>query len=92
MDFRQGELLAIRAMEWLASDEDQFHGFLAATGASIGDARTKIRDPEFLAAALDHLLASEKRVLEFCETAGISPEAPMQARQFLPGGDAPHWT
>lgn len=92
MDIRQGELIAIRALEWLASDENQFHGFLATTGASIGDARNKVNDPEFLAAALDHLLASEKRVLEFCETAGVSPEAPMRARQFLPGGDAPHWT
>ena len=55
MDVRQGELIAIRALEWLANDEDQFHGFLAATGASIGDARNKVNEPEFLAAALDHL-------------------------------------
>ena len=92
MDVRQGELIAIRALEWLASDDGQFHSFLATTGASIGDAQSKADDPEFLAAALDHLLASDKRVLEFCESAGVAPEAPMRARQFLPGGDAPHWT
>ena len=92
MDGPQSEIIAIRSVEWLASDENEFRGFLALTGTSLDSTRSRLGDPDFLAAALDYILSSEKRLLAFCEDARIAPEAPLEARQFLPGGDAPHWT
>ncbi len=92
MDRIQSEIIAIKSIEWLASEEYELRGFLRITGMSIENLRSQFSDPDVLASALDHVLSSEKRLLEFCEAARIAPGAPLQARRFLPGGNAPEWT
>ncbi|MCY3878351.1 MAG: DUF3572 domain-containing protein [Rhodobacteraceae bacterium] len=92
MQKRQGEIIAIRSLEWLARDEDLMRGFLTATGTDLAEVSERAESPEFLAAVLDYLLSSDRNVTSFCEECGIPPEAPMAARQLLPGGDSPHWT
>ena len=92
MDSSQSEIIAIRAIEWLASQENEFQNFKTLTGITVEDIRSRLNDPEFLASVMDFILASEKRLLEFCEDIQIAPELLIQLRQFLPGGDVPHWT
>ena len=92
MDKGQGEVIAIRIVEWLASEEDELSRFLASSGMTLEAARAELSNQEFLASVLDYILSSEPLLLKFCETTQISPETPRAARQFLPGGDVPHWT
>ncbi len=89
---KNGEIIAIRAVEWMAADADELHKFMQTSGESLESLRSRLNDPEFLAAVLDYVLASEKRLLAFCESAALPPDAPQRARHFLPGGDIPHWT
>ena len=92
MDQEQAELLAIRMIEWLAQDEKRFDGFMRASGATVDEIRSNAAEPEFLASVVDHMMASDARVAEFCDEMSIPCETPMEARRALPGGDAPWWT
>jgi Protein of unknown function (DUF3572) len=78
------QTLALQALGWLAADDDRFGAFLAAGGMDA--------DPMLHAAVMDFMLSDEAMLLQFCEDCGVKPEAPMQARMALPGGDAPFWT
>lgn len=86
------ETLALRALAWVLADEGQAGAFVAATGTDPRDLARLAREPEFLGAVLDFLLADEARLLAFCDAEGVAPEAPMHVRAALPGGDLPHWT
>jgi hypothetical protein len=86
------EALALRALAWTLAGDDRCALFLAATGARPGDLATGARDPVFLAAVLDFLLADEARVVAFCTDENLGFDAPMRARAALPGGEVPHWT
>lgn len=84
--------LAIRALGWIASDDEIFASFLGATGADLAGIRQRAHDPAFLAAVLDFLLMQDEWVLGFCQDTQTPPEQPMQARAILGGGDMRHWT
>jgi hypothetical protein len=86
------ETLALRALAWLAADDDLLGRFLGASGAAPGDLSSGAADPLFLAAVLDFLLTDDSLVIAFCDAAGYPYPAPMEARGALPGGDLPHWT
>ena len=86
------ETLALRALGWLAGQEELLAAFLAATGATPADLRREVENPAFLIGVLDFLLAEDARVIAFCDAAGIDYQAPMQARAELPGGAPVHWT
>ena len=86
------ETLALQALGWLAEDRDRLGDFLAATGASPGDIASLAGDSAFLGAILDHLLSSDDLVIGFCQSEGLANDAPMRARQALPGGAQWHWT
>lgn len=86
------ETLALRALAWLAADDDLLGRFLGASGAAPGDLMTGASDPRFLAAVLDFVLTDDSIVMAFCDAEGYPYPAPMQARAALPGGEVPHWT
>ena len=86
------EILALRALSWLAGQEDLLPVFLGATGAGREDVRRGVTDPTFLASVLDFLLQDDAWIVAFCDAAGLPYEALQSARQALPGGAAPHWT
>jgi uncharacterized protein DUF3572 len=92
MKQNSAETVAIRALHWLVSHDELMPVFLGASGASAGDLRTGASDPAFLASVLDFLTMNDQWVIEFCASAGLSYEAPMNARQHLPGGAQIHWT
>jgi len=86
------DLVAIRALGWLAGNDDLLPVFLGSTGASVDDLRTAAGNPAFLGSILDFLMMDDAWVVAFCDSAGLPYEAPMQARQALPGGDEVNWT
>lgn len=86
------ETLALQAVAWLVSNEDLRPVFLGASGLSEDDLRTRLGDPELLAAVMDFLLMDDAWVVAFSDTHSIDYERVMQARVALPGGAAVHWT
>lgn len=86
------ETTALLALRWLATNEDLFPTFLAATGASVSDVAQSAARPEFLASVLDFVLSEDQWVIAMAAWAEIRPESLMQARAALPGGQAIHWT
>lgn len=92
MGQESAQLLAIRALGWIAGQDEVFQAFMGATGASLSELRARAEDPAFLVAVLDFLLMQDDWVLGFAAEAGLRPEDPMQARAVLGGGDMAHWT
>ena len=92
MALPQAEALAVRALGWMAGDEDLIGRFLATAGAGPEDLRARAAEPEFLGFVLDFLLSDEGALVAFAESEHIRPDLPMRARAALPGGDLPNWT
>lgn len=92
MQRKTAETIAARALAWMAGDDDLLPIFLGATGASADDIRAQAGDPAFLGSVLDFLAMDDAWIIAFCDAAGLPYEAPMQARQALPGGEQVHWT
>jgi Protein of unknown function (DUF3572) len=86
------QVLALQALGWIASDDEVFPQFMAATGASLGDLRARATDPDFQAAVLDFLLQDDRWVVAFCDREGHPYTAPQSARTALPGGAETYWT
>lgn len=92
MQQEEAEILAIKALTYLAGLDEMMDRFAALSGMALGDILERAQDPEMLAGILDFYLSDEALLTEFCEAHEISAEAPAQARTALPGGDLPHWT
>jgi Protein of unknown function (DUF3572) len=86
------QVLALQALGWLASDEEQFQQFLLATGAGLDQVRARAGDPDFHLAILDFLMMDDQRIMAFCDAHALPYTAPQLARAALPGGELPHWT
>lgn len=82
----QAELLAIKALSFIAEDEDRISRFLALSGLDANDIRARMADPVFQGGVLDYLLQYEPDLIEFAEWAKIDPALPMKLRHKLPGG------
>lgn len=92
MQTEQAESVAIQALGWLAGEEDLLGAFLDASGAAVDDLKIMAQNPEFLGSVLDFILMADAHVTGFCDAAGLAYDLPMQARQFLPGGEVVNWT
>lgn len=77
------EMLAIRALQYLAGDERLMAGFLALTGVAVEDMREAAASPDFLSGVLDHLLGDEASLLAFAAQAGHPPTDIAIARDVL---------
>lgn len=92
MQRESAEMVAVKALAWLAGNDDLMPVFLGATGSSVDDLRAQANDPAFLVSVLDFLAMDDAWIVAFCNAEGLGYEAPMQARQNLPGGGDVHWT
>ena len=92
MSQESAEIVGLRALAWLAGNEELLPVFLGATGASEADLRTGAADPAFLGAVLDFIMMDDAWVTAMCDANGLSYDQPMLARAGLPGGDQVHWT
>lgn len=92
MQREAAETIAIRALGWIAADEELAGAFLGGTGASAGEVAARARDPDFQVAVLDFLTSDDEIVRAFCDAEGLPYEAPLAARRAIPGGEDVHWT
>ncbi len=86
------ETLGLRALAWLAGNDELLPVFLGSTGASVADLRDRAAEPEFLGSVLEFLMMDDAWVVAFCDAEGLDYQAPAEARAALPGGSTMHWT
>lgn len=86
------ETFALKALGWLAAEDELMPVFLGASGASIEDLTLQATDPAFLASVLDFITMDDAWVIRFCDEIGAKYEDPMMARHALPGNEQVHWT
>ena len=79
------EMLAIQALGFIAAEPERLDAFLAATGLTLERLRESATEPDFLAGVLEHMLADERLLLAFAESAAIDPAAVARARNALGG-------
>lgn len=88
----QAEVVALRALAWIAGDDDLLPQLASATGAGPDDFRDRAGDPAFLAGILGFLLTEDRWVKGFCDAEGLPYETPLRALAALPGGRHESWT
>jgi len=86
MDRDAAETIALKALAFVAGDDEGLRRFFALSGLEPQSLRASAGEPETLAGVLDFLLGDEPRLRRFCDDAGLAPEAPARARAALPGG------
>ena len=87
----QAETLALRALAWMAADEDMAQRFAGATGASLAEAPERLSEAGYLAGILEFLTQDDAWVTRFCDSEGLPYEAPLRALHALPGGRREEW-
>lgn len=92
MSIEAAETVGLKALAWLAGNDDLLPVFLGSTGAGIDALRNGAADPAFHAAVLDFLLMDDAWIQAFCDAEELGYSDPMEARAALPGGGAVHWT
>ena len=86
------EIYALKAANWLLSNQELLGLFMGSTGVSENTIKSDIQNAVFLVAVLDFLLLYDKWVMEACDAMKLQPELMQTARLFLPGGDQVNWT
>ena len=86
------EIYALKAANWLLSNQELLDLFMGSTGVSENTIKSDIQNTVFLVAVLDFLLLDDKWVIEACDAMKLQPELMQTARLFLPGGDQVNWT
>lgn len=85
------ETLALRALAFILSSDQEKRAFTAQTGTDGTDLRDRVADPVFLGHVLDFILSDEKRLISFCINAEIDESEPSRARLALPGSTQQYW-
>ena len=78
-------VIALKFMEFIASDTTALDRLMSLTGLSPGDLQTGAVAAEFQGALLDYALQNEPLLLAFAAAADIPPAEIVAARQALPG-------
>ena len=78
------QTVALKAIAFVAADEELFSRFVALTGCGLDDIKSRIGDAAFLGGVLDFILADEPTLLAFVAAEELAPETPMAARSKLP--------
>jgi hypothetical protein len=79
----RAKAFAIKALLYLANDEEEMRRFLTETGFDPADLRRMASDPGFAGAMLDYLCSKESLLMAFAEAQGVDPSAVENARQYL---------
>lgn len=86
------EQIAVKAIVWLAGNDELLPVFMGSTGADEATFREGLVLPEFQASVLDFIMMDDAWVIAFCDSHAVPYDRIMQARAALPGGEQIHWT
>ncbi|MFP7674305.1 DUF3572 domain-containing protein [Marivita sp. S0852] len=86
------EQVALKAIVWLAGNDELLPVFMGSTGADEAAFRENLGSPEFQASVLDFIMMDDAWVMAFCDAHDLPYDRLMQARGVLPGGAQVHWT
>jgi hypothetical protein len=89
-DRENAEVLAIRALGFVAADPELLPRFLAISGIEAGAIRQAAREPGFLAGVLHFIVAHEPTLMRFADESGTPPQQVSAALRALPFGDDSH--
>ncbi|PCI45995.1 MAG: hypothetical protein COB49_09380 [Alphaproteobacteria bacterium] len=87
MNNDQAEIIGLQALSHMAGDAEILTAYLRLSGITPEDLKNSAADPATLGSILDYFLQNEKRLIAFCDAAGIAPNQLEQARLCLPGGE-----
>jgi len=79
------ETLALKALAFLADEDETIGRFLGSSGLYPQDLRERLDDPTLLAAVLDFVLSDDKLLLAFAQRESVDPKLVHTARRALPG-------
>ena len=65
MEQDSAEAVALKALAWLAGNDEVLPVFLGATGASLGEMRGRAGDPVFLGSVLEFLTMDDAWITAF---------------------------
>jgi Protein of unknown function (DUF3572) len=77
------EMLAVRALAFIAEEPERLAVFISATGIAPDQIRDAAGEPDFLAGVLEHMLGDESLLVAFANSAGIDPAGIARARNLL---------
>ncbi|MFD2173838.1 DUF3572 family protein [Rhodobacter lacus] len=86
------QILAIRALGWMAGEAPVWEAFLAASGADAGQVRAEAAQPHMQRAALAHVMREDDWVRACAQALGVPPEELVLAAARLEGRSGAHWT
>jgi hypothetical protein len=81
----EAEVIALKALGFLANDMARLERFLALSGVSPQGIRQAAESPQFLAGLLQHLLTDESLLLTFTAEQDLDPRLPALAAALLAG-------
>lgn len=81
----EAEVIALKALGFLANDMTRLERFLALSGVSPQGIRQAAEGPQFLAGLLQHLLSDESLLLTFTAEQDLDPRLPALAAALLAG-------
>ncbi|MEJ1969575.1 MAG: DUF3572 domain-containing protein [Rhizomicrobium sp.] len=81
----RAQILALKALGFLANSEDALDRFTALSGLDRGTLRERAGEAEMLASVLDFLLSDEALLVDFCHGESCDPKAIHMARHVLGG-------
>ena len=84
MQPEEAEVLALKALSFLAEGDKRLDRFLAASGMDIEGLRAGASDTAILGGILDYFLGNEGLLVAFCESTGLPPDSAAKARALLP--------
>lgn len=80
---QEAEMIGVAGLSYLAADPERIGRFLAVTGLGPENVRAAARDPSFLPALLDYLLANETELVAFAQEMNLDPARIRVARDVL---------
>lgn len=83
----EAEVIALKALGFLATEPDRLSRFLALSGVDLADIGAVAQNPDFLAGLLNHLLQDESLLLTFTAEQELDPRLPALAAEALGHGN-----
>jgi len=83
LSLEDAEVLALRALAFLASEPDRLGRFLSLTGLTPNDLQDRADTAGVQAAVIGHLLQNESELLVFASEQQISPDGLAPAHHLL---------